>query len=101
MCKHDQVWSQRERVALQGMMDVAGGTGALTLSRFPFKFCTALVRADWYWASSTTYTTFTWVLPFASGTMRLSSGLVFVYIPPAVEKLETLYQELLLCTDYV
>mmetsp|Transcript_17534 Transcript_17534/g.48844 ORF Transcript_17534/g.48844 Transcript_17534/m.48844 type:complete len:267 (+) Transcript_17534:4115-4915(+) len=61
-------------------------TSKQTLSFLALMFFTALDRADWYWASSTTYTTFTHTrLPWFSGTTRRNWGLVLVNRPELSE----------------
>jgi hypothetical protein len=63
-------------------------TSKHTLSLPALMFFTAWDSALWYWASSTTYTTFTLtLLPTSVGTTRRSSGFVDVNSPlPAWRK---------------
>jgi hypothetical protein len=57
-------------------------TWSLTVLLVLLMACTAAVRADWYCASSTVYTTLTLTRPAtSSGTTRRSSGLVLVNSP--------------------
>ncbi len=53
----------------------------LTLGLVSLILLTVCVRAAWYWASSTTYTTFTFTRPLTSGLTRRDSGSVEVKRP--------------------